>query len=69
MKKSIYLLAITVVTVICVVWGTAMHTGGHYGFIQFGVEAEEYTNSYELEAFDTILVDADVMELEIKQGT
>ena len=46
MKKSIYLLAITVVTVICVVWGTAMHTGGHYGFIQFGVEAEEYTNSY-----------------------
>lgn len=70
MKKSIYLLAITVVTVICVVWGTAMHTGGHYYEIfQFGVEAEEYTNSYELEAFDTIVVDVDVMELEIKQGT
>lgn len=70
MKKSIYLLAITVVTVICVVWGTAMHTGGHYYEIfHFGVEAEEYTNSYELEAFDTISADVDVMELEIKEGT
>lgn len=69
MKKSIYLLAITVVTVICVIWGTTTHMGGHFGFFRLdNEEAADYANDYKLDAFDSIFVDADVMELDIKQG-
>ncbi len=70
MKRTIYLFAITVVTIICIVWGTSMHVGGRFGFFHFGEESDHYTDSIELEAFDAIeVVNADVMDLEIKQGT
>ena len=68
MKKSIYLLIITIFTIVCVIVGTNIHMGGHLGISRMDDDVEEYENSATLEAFDSIAVDADVMELQIVRG-
>lgn len=68
MKKTIFLLVMTVITVASIMWGTAVHMGGHWNFLDTSDETKNLENKAVLETFDTIQADVDVMNLEIKTG-
>lgn len=66
MKRAIYLLMITVITIACVIIGTIHHIGGGNG-ISIG-SGDVVSDQCTLIAFDSINVEADVMELTVKYG-
>ncbi len=68
--KTLYLLVITVISIVCVVVGVSMHIGG---FEMFGVSLGNGSGNLEKEndtvtAFSSIYIDASVMELTVKKG-
>lgn len=66
MKRTLYLLIITVVTIACVIIGVSAHIGG---FNMFGISfGDVISDESSLVAFDTINLDANVMELVLKPG-
>lgn len=68
MKKTIYLLAITVITIGCVIYGLYENTTGF--LFSFGIGNSDYNieESATLDPFQNITVDADVMEIVIEEG-
>lgn len=69
MKKNIWMTILTIITVCCVVGGT-FHYFGIFGFrggFHFGEDRMTSANS-DLDAFDAIYVDADMMDLSIETG-
>ncbi|MDE6220986.1 MAG: DUF4097 domain-containing protein [Lachnospiraceae bacterium] len=66
MKRSVWITVITIITVCCVIGGTFYHIF-RYGAGFFGHGATENT-SLELEAFDAINVDANLMNVTITAG-
>lgn len=77
MKKNLYQVILCIVTVICIIGGTVYHVGGiarSWADFWDGKEdgsdfsGTEESGKKELEAFDSVLVDADIGNLTIKQG-
>lgn len=71
MRKTIYLAAITLITIGCVLYGVKNWYGGNIGFSwSFGNGNPKYNieESAALEAFDSINVDAAIMDLIIREG-
>lgn len=69
MKKSIWMTVLTIITVCCVIGGT-VHYYGIFGFrngFQFGADRMMSADS-DLDAFDAICVDADIMDLTVEAG-
>lgn len=69
MKKGIWMTVLTIITVCCVVGGT-FHYYGIFGFwdgFRFGADRMSNADS-DLDAFDAIRVDADMMDLSIETG-
>lgn len=72
MKKTIYLGVITLITIGCVLYGVNNWYGGNIGFSwSFGIGNSKYNieESATLEAFDSITIDAAVMDLVVKEGS
>lgn len=72
MKKTIYLAVITLITIGCVLYGVNSWYGGNIGFSwSFGTGNPKYNieESATLETFDSITVDAAVMDLVVKEGS
>lgn len=72
MKKTIYLGLITLITIGCVLYGVKNWYGGNIGFSwSFGTGNSKYNieESATLEAFDSIVIDAAVMDLVVKEGS
>jgi hypothetical protein len=77
MKKNVYLIILTVITIICIIGGTSYHliagSGNSLGqsFKNTGVFSGMFTDSetLSLDAFTSIQIDADVMSLTIRQGS
>lgn len=74
MKKGIYLIIITLITVICIIGGSIYHMGGIFSSLRFGFSNTETTSnvsdsaSATLDGFDNILVDVDVSDIVITRG-
>ena len=68
MKRTIYLLAITLITIGCVIYGTAGITRNGWGIWSFGSSRADTKEEFSLDSFGTIVVDGDVMELLIEEG-
>ena len=68
-KRTIYLLILTVATVGCVIFGTLWNVGLNFSFSHHNVSGNMVEKSGELEAFDSIVMDMDVMGIEIKNGS
>ena len=69
MKKNIWMTILTIITVCCVVGGT-FHYVGSFGFrggFHFGEDSLTSASS-DLDAFDAIYVDADMIDLSIESG-
>lgn len=68
MKKTIYLVCITIVTIICVVIGYLMHNSykGWFGGKLFGSLNKTHA---ELEEFEAISADSNIMDITIEAGT
>lgn len=69
MKKNIWMTILTIITVCCVVGGT-FHYVGSFGFrggFHFGEDSLTSASS-DLDAFDAIYVDADMIDLSIETG-
>lgn len=66
MKRSVWITIITIITVCCVIGGTVYHVF-RYGIGLFGHGGTENT-SLELEAFDVVKVDANLMDVTITAG-
>lgn len=68
MKKTIYLAVITLITIGCVIYGVNHWYGGNVGVFRsdskYSIE-----ESATLEAFDSITIDAAVMDLVVKEGS
>ncbi|MEZ3443695.1 MAG: DUF4097 domain-containing protein [Lachnospiraceae bacterium] len=62
MKRNVWIAIITVITVFCVIGGTFYHVFRHFG--HGGIQ----NTDLELEAFDVIDVDANLMDVEITAG-
>lgn len=70
MKKTIYLITITLVTVVCIIVGTLVHVGGFFelGFID-GMSGETvHVNYSDRENFSKIDMDLKVVDLELSCG-
>lgn len=81
--RRLYIGAITLITIICVIVGTSIHFGGfHFGNFTFNIGSkwdEKWSEKINkemvkeenipLDAFDEIQVDVDVMGLTVKPGT
>ena len=81
MKRTIFLIILGVITVFCIIYGTAKHVGGTFRvsgfpFIRIGnnLEDEDYgedkreSMEVNLEKFSSIKVNATIMELKIEEG-
>lgn len=64
MKKSIYLLAITLITIFCILYGM-LQRGGH--FFPFVFSSPFSSGSAVEDAFDSIHIDGEVLDLTIKE--
>ena len=83
MKKTILLVVLGVITVFCIIFGTAKHLGGSLSlgdipFIHIGggdegdfEESDNHNGSIDetLEAFSSIKINATVMEIRIEEGS
>lgn len=65
--KNIWMAAITIVTVCCVVVGTLFHVGGFVSGGRFWGSTESTGSG--LEAFHSVKVDADLMNVSVKEGS
>lgn len=75
MKKGIYLTIITVITVFCIIFGSAYHFGGFFSslpFIGFGTYdasgSTKETSSLNLGVFDNIVADVSISDFTITHG-
>lgn len=69
MKKGIYLTIITIITIICIIVGALHHMGGFFGNIfSINVDKSPVNVSKDLEAFDSIHIDTNVMDIKIIKG-
>ena len=66
MKKNVWIAIITIITICCVVGGTIYHIG-IYG-IRFWGRNEVINTNADLEAFDVLKVDANLMDITITEG-
>lgn len=71
MKKTLYLAVITIITILCVLYGVNGWYGGNGIDFSFGSDGKHYSveESATLEAFHSIAVEAEVMDLSIVEGT
>lgn len=69
MKRTIYLLAITVITIAAVIVGTGIHAGGFGLFRINGNSIGSIEDTIVLDDFDSIEFDTDVADISIKEGT
>lgn len=69
MKRTIYLLAITVITIAAVIVGTGIHAGGFGLFRINGNSIGGIEDVVVLDNFDRIEFDTDVADISIKEGT
>lgn len=68
MKRTIYLAVITLITIGCVLYGVFRFSNGA-GFLALGNAKYSTEESANLEAFNRIAIDAQVMDLIVKEGT
>lgn len=71
MKKTLYILILSIITIFCIIFGTLYHMGvGLHNLFEKTQEETVTTESgeKELEAFSEISVDADVATVVIQQG-
>ena len=68
MKKTIYLAAITLITIGCVIYGVYGLSNKGLAF-SFGNSSSNTTIGTTLESFERITVDADVMDFIVKEGS
>ena len=76
MKRAIYLIVLSLITIGCIIFGTIYHTGKAIGHIarwwDEEVESEADATTEEgqdtLDAFTTIHVEADIASVKVKQG-
>lgn len=69
MKRTIYLLAITVITIAAVIVGTGIHAGGFGLFRINGNSIGGIEDAVVLDNFNRIEFDTDVADISIKEGT
>ena len=71
MKKTVYLGVITLIAIVCVLYGVKEWYDGKVMNFSFGNDEKQYSavENTTLEAFDSIAVDAAVMDLTIVEGT
>ena len=68
MKRAIYLVVITTITIGCVIYGAYNFSNGGPLF-SFGIgDSNKIEKSVTLEAFERIHVDADVLDFTVKEG-
>lgn len=65
MKKTVFLIALGVVTIGCICWGTIRHTGGYDGMSK---SENDKIIDQKLESFSSISIDAGTMTLIIEEG-
>lgn len=68
MKRTVYLLIITVITIGCVIIGTVGRTNRGDSWLSFGSLEEESGTEALNQAFHSISIDADVMDITIREG-
>ena len=83
MKKNVYLIILTLVTVICIIGGTCYHLVGwgvsflsHLPFVSFYSDSDDTessgttlsTGTVSLPSFNTVKIDSKVMNLSIEKG-
>ena len=73
MKKRTYLIIISLVTILCIIWGSIHFLGGFISgeeslFGLFGGKDEHIVKDVDLEAFSSLQIDSEIMDVEIKKG-
>ena len=68
MKRTIYLLVISVIAIAAIIAGVAIHGGG-FGLIINGNSIDGIEDTIVLDDFDSIEFDTDVADISIKEGT
>ncbi len=74
MKKTIYLTILTIVTVVCIIFGALYHIGGFFSNITFfnflggNLDRSPINYSEDLDAFEAINLDTNVMDITIERG-
>lgn len=68
MKRTIYLLVISVIAIAAIIAGVAIHGGG-FGLIINGNSIDGIEDTVVLDNFDSIEFDTDVADISIKEGT
>lgn len=71
MKKTLYLAIITLITIGCIIYRTHDIFGNTSNNINIGIVNPEYTTNEDivLDAFDSIYIDAEVMDITLNEGT
>ena len=74
MKRKAYVISISIVTVICIIWGSIYHIGGlmdgdfsFRGFF-FGEKTKKVSKDVEIEDFSSINIKSEIMDVEIQKG-
>ena len=68
MKRTIYLLVISVIAIAAIIAGVSIH-GGAFGLIINGNSIDGIEDTIVLDDFDSIEFDTDVADISIKEGT
>ena len=69
MKRAIYLIILSAITVFCVIYSVVRDSGGDFSLNGNRIWGTAQSTDVNLDNFDSIVIDADVMEILLKKGT
>ncbi len=69
MKKGIYLTILILITIVCILIGSAYHIGGFFRNLFTPFEKDHVSFETDLDAFSSIVIDADTIDITIQSGS